>query len=337
MTYEEILKRMLNKIPNDVDKREGSIIYDAFAPTAFELAQMYVEIESMLDMAFANTSCGKYLDYRCNEKGIERRKSTKAIRKGVFNIDVPIGSRFGMDSLVYTVIKKLNKESNEYSLECETTGEIGNKSFGTLLPIDYIAGLTQAVLSDVIVPGENEESDEELLKRYDIEVKKTSTSGNANHYCIWSKEVLGVGDAKVFPLANGPGTVKVVVIDSNKKSPSRELIDKTYKHIEEVRPIGAKVTVVGAKEKQIDVTAKVVLANGYNIGKVQQNFINLVDQFLKDIAFELSYISIAKIGNILLNTPGVLDYSELKINNITVNIGLEDEEIPVLGSVILEV
>ncbi|UTW69876.1 hypothetical protein KHA80_02945 [Anaerobacillus sp. HL2] len=28
-TYEAILARMLDKIPDDIDKREGSIIYDA--------------------------------------------------------------------------------------------------------------------------------------------------------------------------------------------------------------------------------------------------------------------------------------------------------------------
>ena len=34
MTYEELLRAMLDKVPNDVDKREGSVIYDALAPCA---------------------------------------------------------------------------------------------------------------------------------------------------------------------------------------------------------------------------------------------------------------------------------------------------------------
>ncbi|MCA4936836.1 baseplate J protein, partial [Clostridioides difficile] len=38
-TYEEILQGMLNKVTNEVDKREGSIIYDALAPCAYFLAQ----------------------------------------------------------------------------------------------------------------------------------------------------------------------------------------------------------------------------------------------------------------------------------------------------------
>ena len=37
VTYESILERMLEKVPDNMDKREGSIIYDALAPAAVEL------------------------------------------------------------------------------------------------------------------------------------------------------------------------------------------------------------------------------------------------------------------------------------------------------------
>ena len=40
MTYEEILQRMLGRVPNTIDKREGSLIYTALAPAAAELIQM---------------------------------------------------------------------------------------------------------------------------------------------------------------------------------------------------------------------------------------------------------------------------------------------------------
>ena len=32
--FEEIMRRMLSRIPNGIDKREGSIIWDALAPAA---------------------------------------------------------------------------------------------------------------------------------------------------------------------------------------------------------------------------------------------------------------------------------------------------------------
>ncbi len=48
ITFESIIKRMLSKIPSDMDKREGSIIYDALAPVALELQLMYIELDNIL-------------------------------------------------------------------------------------------------------------------------------------------------------------------------------------------------------------------------------------------------------------------------------------------------
>lgn len=48
-TYEEILQRCLDRISNTIDKRQGSIIYDALAPCCVELAQMYIELSGIYD------------------------------------------------------------------------------------------------------------------------------------------------------------------------------------------------------------------------------------------------------------------------------------------------
>ena len=45
MSEEAILQRMLSKIPDTIDKREGSIIYDALAPASKELAIIYLELK----------------------------------------------------------------------------------------------------------------------------------------------------------------------------------------------------------------------------------------------------------------------------------------------------
>lgn len=68
----------------------------------------------------------------------------------------------------------------------------------------------------LLQPVIDQETDDELRARYYIKIQTPATSGNAYHYRLWSKEVSGVGDAKVYPLWNGNGTVKVLIIDSNK-------------------------------------------------------------------------------------------------------------------------
>ena len=62
MTYEGLLQAMLNKVPGSVDKREGSVIYDALAPCAYFLAQQNFQLENYLDLVFPDTAVGKYLE-----------------------------------------------------------------------------------------------------------------------------------------------------------------------------------------------------------------------------------------------------------------------------------
>lgn len=340
-TFEAILGRMLDRIPDDIDKREGSVIYDALAPAAMELAQMYAELDVVLRLAFGETSTGEYLDRRAADFGVYRKQATPAVRKGVFTdgngapFNIPIGSRFRLNDMVYVAIEKI--VDGQFRMRAETSGSAGNQEFGNMLPIEPIEGLGTAILSDVLVPGEDEESDDSLRKRFLQKVREPGTSGNASDYKQWATEVAGVGSAKVTPLWNGPGTVKVTIVNTDMQPATTELVEKVQEYIEQVRPIGAFVTVASATGKPIDVSANVVLASGYTLQNVQDAFAASLDKYLKEIAFSMTYVSYAKIGTLLLSTPGVIDYSELTVNGGTANVALQDDEVPVLGSVVLGV
>ena len=60
--FETILSRMLAAVPDDIDKREGSIIYDALAPAALMMAEQYYMLTKLADMFFADTATGMWLD-----------------------------------------------------------------------------------------------------------------------------------------------------------------------------------------------------------------------------------------------------------------------------------
>lgn len=110
VTYESILERMLEKVPDNMDKREGSIIYDALAPAAVELQLMYIELDVILKETFADTASRDYLLRRAEERGITPKAATKAILKGVFtplDIELSEGERFSCDSLNYRVLEKI--------------------------------------------------------------------------------------------------------------------------------------------------------------------------------------------------------------------------------------
>ena len=55
MTFENVMDRCLARVSASVDKREGSIVYDAIAPAAAELAILYIELAYLMDRAFPDT------------------------------------------------------------------------------------------------------------------------------------------------------------------------------------------------------------------------------------------------------------------------------------------
>lgn len=332
MTYENILSDMLSRVPNDVDKREGSIIYDALAPCAYHLAQTYFQLSNYVDLFFAGTAVGEFLDRKAADYGLERKPATKAVRKIETTGPVDIGTRWGLEGTTYVITEKIS--DTEYKAECEQPGEIGNQYTGELENIDNVSGVT-ATLADIIVSGEDEETDEDFRLRIFAYLQRPATSGNADHYRQWALEVPGVGDAKVFPLWNGPGTVKVLIVDSNKEI-DETLEQPVYEHIEKVRPIGANVTVDSPTKLDIAVSAKVSLSPGYTVQMVQNAFIQALDQYRKDITFKDNHISHAYVGKLLFDTPGVIDYIDLKLNGAMQNIAIGEEDVPAF-SVSLEV
>ena len=68
-TFKYLMESALDNIPDDLDKREGSIIYDALAPACYELAEYYMELKKILENTFASTASNEYLDLRAAELG----------------------------------------------------------------------------------------------------------------------------------------------------------------------------------------------------------------------------------------------------------------------------
>ncbi|WP_138751794.1 baseplate J/gp47 family protein [Paenibacillus sinopodophylli] len=347
-TYEFLLGRMLERVPNNIDKREGSIIYDACAPAAAELAQMYIELNLNSNLSFADTATDEYLSRKTSEFGIDREPATYALRRGEFRnasdslMDVPLNSRFGIDDLTYIVTSKISL--GVFVLTCESTGIVGNQSFGTLLPITFVAGLVSANLLDVLIPGEDVESDGALRSRFYSQVQSPGLSGNIADYEAWALSVEGVGNVQVQPLWSGAGTVKVVIVNSEGLPASGLLVSNVQDFIspipsstgEGVAPIGAHVTVISATGVAISVSATVVLSGSATIAEINAVFSDSLKAYLRSIAFASDPSpKYARIGSLLLDTPGVLDFSVLRVNGGTTNIAIALGQVAIGGTVTL--
>lgn len=344
LTYELLLRRMLDRVDDSVDKREGSVIYDALAPAAAEMAQMYIEADVILAETFADSATRDFLIKRAAERGIVPKSASKAVLKGVFNKDVPVGSRFSLEKLNYKAIEKI--KDFEFRLECETPGNEGNLYIGTLIPVDYIDGLTSAVLDQVLVPGEDEEDTEQLRSRYFASLDSQAFGGNVTDYKEKVNKLNGVGGLKVYPAWNGGGTVKLVVIDSNYNKPSTDLIDGIQKIIDPKKdgngvgtaPIGHVVTVVGVDEQKINIETKITYQEGKKWEDVQANVQDAVDDYFRELSklwadSESIVVRISQIETRLLNVAGILDISDTTINDVEQNVILGKDSIPVRGGI----
>ncbi|OMF17254.1 phage tail protein [Paenibacillus amylolyticus] len=352
-TFENILERMLDRVPDDLDKREGSIIYNALAPAAFELAEMFIELETSINLSYADTATGEFLTRRAAEFGINRELASFAQRKGLFYgsadalIDVPIGSRYSLNDITYTVTSRIILGT--FILTAETAGIVGNQDFGPMLPVDYVDGLTQAVLDEILVPGADEETDDALRERYSAAVNEQPFGGNVADYKVKIRAIDGVGGVKVYPAWQGGGTVKVAIMATGFVPPSTTLVNEVQTIVDPVTnsgqglglaPIGHQVTVVGVTTVAINVSATLTLDPDTTIGQVQQDVEDSISAYLlllrQTWANDTTIIvRVAQIESRILTVPSVLDVMNTQVNGSASNLTLTGDQIPTLGTVTL--
>lgn len=341
---EVIQARLLSNVDNTYDKTEGTFFYDALKPVSIEAEKVYVIADGILDKSFADTATGKDLDRKVKEVGLSRKLTTKSYGivtiTGLKDAVIKKGEKVASDSINFIFTEDAvipESKTIDIKVECEKYGVAGNVPQGAIKFFPKtLEGLQTVINTGAFNNGYDEETNESLRERYYTKVRTPATSGNVYHYLNWSKEVTGVGDARVLPLWNGNGTVKVIIINSNKTGADSTLVSNVTNHIEDERPIGATVTVTSAVEKSININVALSI-DAINV--TQANVItaigNNIKDYLKKIAFKQNYVSYAQIGSIILETTGVIDYSNLKVNSGIINISIADTEVAILGGVVV--
>lgn len=346
MTYENILHRMMDTVttlyPN-IDTREGSIIFNALAPAALELAIAYTELDNTLNESFVNTASRDYLLIACEQMGMDISTFDASFgeHKGVFNVEVPIGSRWNHDLYNYVVSEYIGTDddgNHEYILICETEGTEPNLVTGDLIAITYTANdLTLAKVTECLIEGEEETPDEDIRASYYDFVNSSIADGNVKQYERWCIDYDGIGNYKVIPQWDGENTVKVSILSASNRVASDELISEFQEYLDPgvtgmgdgVAPIGAFVTVSTATEIPIEVSATVTMKDGYS----DKDTINdALTKYFSEIAYKTNIISYMKVGAVILAAEGVDTIKDLRIDGYTDDITLEDEQIVVLGS-----
>lgn len=360
ITQETILNRMLDRVGARFDKREGAIIWDSTAAASVEFKNFYITLQSVLNEVFPDTATREYLIKHCADKGITPKPASYAIVTGQFtptNLEIPIGARFSHEDLNYKVTEKIG--DGLYYLQCETVGSTPNGIIGQLIPIDYINGLQTANIVKITVLGEDEEDTEALRARYFASINSEPFGGNKADYEQKILSISGVGGVKVYSGVewNGGGTVKCVIINSDYGVPTGELITDVQEEIDPesvwleeagmyvsmgegsgFAPIGHFVTVVGAYNTTIDITASFTYKNGYSWERVKDNVKNAIDDYLASLNERWSQLDkirvrIVHIESAILNVEGILDIQNTTINGKEENLAVDKDSLVSRGTI----
>lgn len=344
-TFEKIMHRKLNRVPTNIDKREGSVVYDSLAPNAMETKELYIELETYYQETFGSTASRTYLIERAKERGVYPKPASAGIFKGVFNQEMAIGTRFNLEEYNYFVLEKIDGETYEYKLQCESVGIGPNGNFGDLIPIDYIPGLTTAKLTEILIPGEDEEETERFRKRYLESFEPQAFGGNIKDYEEKTMSISGVGAVKVTPVWAGGGTVRLTILDSIYSSATSTLIETVQEIIDPTQdgsglglaPIDHIVTVDAPTQILINITTVVELDNTEwnNIkGEVERILEEYLLELRKEWATNPSVtVRIAQIESKILTVKGVVDIGSTAINGNQENFALDKYQVPVFGSI----
>ena len=369
-SFEYLLEQALNRVPNTIDKREGSIIYDAVAPACYALAEMYLELKAVIDNTFITTMYGDFLDARVLEQGLTRYQATSAKKKGEFTFvagttkTIPIGSRLSTvnEDLSYIVTEAYRDEhglviEGEYVLECETVGTVGNGYTGQILPITYLSNIESARMTTLLEPADDIETDDSLRQRYLDRVSSKAFGGNVAQYKEEAQKINGIGLVQIYPVWDGGGTVKLSILDSEYNVATKEFINSVQEQFDPsslamglgIAPIGHKVTVVTPDELELTVNATLTIKQGASLTNLKPEIENSINAYLLEVrkAWDTSddlnnyslTVYLSQIMVRILQVPGVLNVRDCMINNSNADVILQQnattQQVPKLKEVVL--
>ena len=340
-TYEKLKAEMLAEITL-TDKREGSYVNDMLSTAALKGEKLYVDMEHALAVAFLQGCTGADADEKAREEGLTRKEGTKAKGKATFTgepgKEIPAGTLCGtVNGLHFVTMEDVaigEDGTVTVEIEAEDIGDRYNvlaESINTL-PV-AINGVTKVTNEEGTLGGAEVETDAELVARTLLKKRTPATSGNRYHYLEWALEVNGVGNARVFPLDDGPGTVGVMPITSSGRAPDEDILETVRANIEEKRPIGATVSVYAPEEVLIAVDAVISISADTTAEAVKKAYAEKMEAYMKGGVFLLQTVDYYKCLSMFYEIGGVVSVTSFKLNGAEENIAIGEKQIQVCGDI----
>lgn len=366
--YDYWLEEMLDKVPDDVDQREGSIVYDALAPAAMVMAQQSLLLAMIIKQTYVKTADGQFLDYRASERGTARQLATQTEVKARFldadgnSINyVEIGDKFasiGETPIFYTVTQ-INEDLRGLMV-ADDAGTQPNGYLGQVLPVTANDSLSWAEIMEITAPAREEETDDHLRDRLLGSDDWIAYGGNVADYLAMVGKISEVGAAQVYPVWQGSGTVKLVIVNNDLMPASQDLLNKVKNTIDPVdseaqgyglAPIDHNVTVVAPTPLKVDVVTNIQIDGSHAVDSVKSKIQAALAKYFKllraswntiDPKTGRGYSQIiyrSKILSQIMLTDGVVNATIPTLNgkneDIVLTFNNQISQLPVLGEVTL--
>lgn len=364
--YDYFLRKMLDAVPDNIDKREGSIIYDALAPAALVMGQQFLDMANVIKETYIKTASGEFLDYRAIEHGTSRYPATQTEAKAKVLNDkkepldnVQVGDKFASigDSPIFYAVTKVNDDLT-VELTAEVKGSSANSYIGQILPVTPNDLLSWAEITGITAPARDVESDDHLRARLLSSQSWIAYGGNVADYLDMTSKIDEVGAAQIYPTWNGGGTVKVVILNNNLMPASASLVQKVKNTLDPedkqaegygLAPIDHAVTVTAPEELIVNVDISVKLDDTKVTRYVKDSITKAVEGYFQSLRKDWADINQklgrgyqetiyrSKILSQVMLTEGVVNAKLPSLNGRDADIDLvftnSKSQLPVVGTV----
>ena len=347
MTYETIMRSMMEDMPDDIDTSEGSLIFNACAKQAVRLEEAYLFLNGLEQNMYADTADLEHLIRNGNDRGCYINQATYAEFTAQFNCAVPAGSRWNLDEYNYIVFNVISEDDHTYRLGCDSPGTEPNHITGDLDPIEYVEGFEWGKILKCTLEGTDQEDVETYRARLLATYNYRGFAGNREYYKSRIKELSGVYGCKLQRVSAPSDRIKIIIIGQDYRSPSQEVIAATQTAVDPVvnsgegegfAPIGHRVMVTGVGETTINITTTLTCETGYSSEGLMSYIVQTIDNYLLDLRSgwednETLVVRILQIEAAIVNIKGIIDVTDTQINGKNQNLQITDGTVPVKGEI----
>lgn len=360
---EEIHERMMNNLPLDIDDMPGGFPYDFTMPAAEEKDEFInYHLVRALMIAFPQYAWDEWLDLHGQQVHIERHQPEKAY--GNVKVSGTVGTEIATGTIFCTPATDTGPSIEYSSLEDAVIGEdgyviidveaveSGTESNVGANTITLMAKPNKAVTEinnpERITGGTERESNDDYWDRIAAEYDNSMTYlGNDADYVRWAKQA-GAGDCIVVSAAEGPGTVKLVLIDGNGQPANEKLVQDVYNYIvsendrsKRLLPTACAKLICGpATTVKVNFTITgLVYDETTDIQKIKNDFAEAIKAVYAKAKTEnvLRYNDVRPLitgieGSDNSGIAGVEDFDTFLMNGEMKNIRLSKEEYPETGT-----